>query len=89
MARMLRAAWSLVVLTGAGVSAESGIPTFRNALTGRWAEFNPEELAIPGAFARNPVLVTRRYDERRIRCAARPANFCPTSCSVLSLIIIS
>ncbi len=47
----LRDAFSVVVLTGAGVSAESGIPTFRDALTGLWAEYDPMELATPEAFA--------------------------------------
>jgi len=70
----LQAARSLVVVTGAGVSAESGIPTFRDALTGLWARYNPEDLATPQAFARNPELVTRWYDERRMRCAACAPN---------------
>lgn len=43
----LRNAKSIAVLSGAGVSAESGVPTFRDALTGLWAKFNPEELATP------------------------------------------
>jgi NAD-dependent deacetylase len=62
------------VLTGAGVSAESGIPTFRDALTGLWSRFNPEQLATPEAFARDPALVARWYDERRERCAACAPN---------------
>jgi NAD-dependent deacetylase len=66
----LRSSRSLVILTGAGVSAESGIPTFRDALTGLWARFNPEDLATPQAFARDPEMVSRWYDERRVRCAA-------------------
>lgn len=57
-----------MVLTGAGISAESGIPTFRDAMDGLWAKFDPEELATPGAFARNPPLVAKWYDERRVRC---------------------
>jgi NAD-dependent deacetylase len=65
----LQAATSVVVLTGAGVSAESGIPTFRDALTGLWSRFDPQQLATAEAFARDPVLVTRWYDERRRRCA--------------------
>lgn len=56
-------------MTGAGVSAESGIPTFRDALTGFWAKFDPQELATPEAFRRNPPMVSRWYDERRCRCA--------------------
>ncbi|HEY4582361.1 MAG TPA: NAD-dependent deacylase [Lysobacter sp.] len=51
----------LVVLTGAGMSAESGVPTFRDALTGLWARFDPEQLATPGAFRRDPGLVWGWY----------------------------
>lgn len=57
----LRAARDVVVLTGAGVSAESGVPTFRDAQTGLWANFKPEELATPNAFRRNPRLVWEWY----------------------------
>lgn len=55
----------LVVLTGAGVSAESGIPTFRDALTGLWARFDPERLATEAGFRADPALVWRWYAERR------------------------
>ena len=65
--RSLRAACRVAVLTGAGISAESGIPTFRDALTGLWARFRPEDLATPEAFARDPELVWRWYRERRQR----------------------
>jgi NAD-dependent deacetylase len=51
----------VAVLTGAGISAESGIPTFRDALTGLWARYRPEDLATPEAFARNPALVWSWY----------------------------
>lgn len=61
----IRAAKRIAVLTGAGVSAESGIPTFRDAQTGLWAKYNPEDLATPEAFARNPSLVWEWYSERR------------------------
>jgi len=61
----LAAAKSVTVLTGAGVSAESGVPTFRDAQTGLWAKFSPEELATPRAFRRNPRLVWEWYDWRR------------------------
>jgi len=61
----LAAAKSLTVLTGAGVSAESGVPTFRDALTGLWAKFRPEELATPRAFRRDPRLVWEWYQWRR------------------------
>jgi len=55
----------LVVLTGAGVSAESGVPTFRDALTGLWAQFDPQQLATPAAFEANPKLVWDWYEYRR------------------------
>lgn len=71
---LLRASRSLVILTGAGVSAESGIPTFRDALTGLWAKFNPEDLATPQAFQRDPELVSRWYDHRRIDCSKCSPN---------------
>ncbi|MFO1325483.1 MAG: NAD-dependent deacylase [Burkholderiales bacterium] len=65
LARALRDARFVAVLTGAGVSAESGVPTFRDALTGLWAKFDPHELATPSAFARNPKRVWDWYAERR------------------------
>ncbi|HWQ11234.1 MAG TPA: NAD-dependent deacylase [Roseiflexaceae bacterium] len=55
----------VVVLTGAGVSAESGVPTFRDAQIGLWARYNPEELATPEAFRRTPRLVWEWYAYRR------------------------
>ncbi|HTJ93691.1 MAG TPA: NAD-dependent deacylase [Pararobbsia sp.] len=55
----------LFVLTGAGVSAESGVPTFRDAQTGLWSRYDPLDLATPDAFARDPVLVWRWYAHRR------------------------
>lgn len=72
-AKRLRTARHVTVLTGAGISAESGIPTFRDAQTGLWSHFDPEELASPAGFARNPTLVWRWYAERRVKaCAAQP-----------------
>ena len=61
---ILRGASSLFVLTGAGVSAESGVPTFRDAQTGHWARFDPETLASPQGFAKNPGLVWSWYMSR-------------------------
>lgn len=61
----LRKARRVVVLTGAGISAESGVPTFRDAQTGLWAKYDPHELATPEAFARNPRLVWDWYTWRR------------------------
>ena len=56
---------TVAVLSGSGMSAESGIPTFRDAQTGIWSKFRPEELATPGAFARDPGKVWRWYQHRR------------------------
>ncbi|MDQ1243649.1 MAG: NAD-dependent protein deacylase [Pseudomonadota bacterium] len=64
-AEALRRARHVCVLTGAGISAESGIPTFRDALTGLWAKFSPEELATPEAFERDPETVWSWYEWRR------------------------
>lgn len=61
----LREAEHVVVLTGAGISAESGIPTFREALTGLWSNYDPEELATPEGFARQPQVVWDWYVSRR------------------------
>jgi NAD-dependent deacetylase len=61
----LRKARHVCVLTGAGISAESGIPTFRESLTGLWANFNPEDLATPEAFERDPKFVWDWYEFRR------------------------
>lgn len=54
-----------MVLTGSGISAESGVPTFREAQTGLWERFDPHELATPSAFERDPELVWRWYRWRR------------------------
>ena len=61
----LRGAGNTVVLTGSGVSVESGVPTFREAQTGLWGRFDPQELATPEAFARDPELVWNWYEWRR------------------------
>ena len=63
----LRNAQSVAVFTGSGVSAESGVPTFREAQTGLWARYEPTELATPEAFARDPGLVWEWYTWRRER----------------------
>lgn len=70
----LRRAEAIMVLTGAGVSAESGIPTFRDALTGTWARFDAEDLASRAGFLRNPARVWRWYAERRARTRAAEPN---------------
>lgn len=61
----LRSACSVGVLTGSGISAESGVPTFRDAQTGLWARYDPMELATPEAFDRDPRLVWEWYAWRR------------------------
>ena len=65
LVQRLAEATCVTVLTGAGVSAESGVPTFRDAQTGLWAKYSPEELATPSAFRRNPRLVWEWYEWRR------------------------
>lgn len=55
----------IAVLTGAGMSAESGIPTFRDAMSGLWARFDPAELASDEGFRADPVRVWQWYAERR------------------------
>lgn len=65
---------TVAVLTGAGVSAESGVPTFRDAQTGLWAKYNPEDLATPRAFRRNPRLVWEWYAWRRQLVAQAKPN---------------
>lgn len=64
-ARFLDGARSVVVSTGAGMSKESGIPTFRDAPNALWGQFDPEKLASPEGFLRDPALVWRWYEERR------------------------
>jgi NAD-dependent deacetylase len=69
----LAAASAVAVLTGAGISAESGIPTFRGA-GGLWKNFRAEDLATPEAFAADPKLVWEWYDWRRGLIAAAEPN---------------
>jgi NAD-dependent deacetylase len=74
----LRQARSVVAFTGAGVSAESGVPTFRDAQTGQWAKFRPEELATPEAFRRHPQRVWEWYAARRAQVgqvSPNPAHY--------------
>jgi len=63
---VLRNARNILVLTGAGMSAESGVPTFRDAQSGLWAKFRPQDLATPEAFRKNPGVVWDWYAERRV-----------------------
>ena len=69
----LASARSIVVLTGAGISAESGVPTFRGA-GGLWRDYRAEDLATPEAFARDPNLVWEWYDWRRQLIAPAKPN---------------
>ncbi|ALG67369.1 SIR2 family NAD-dependent protein deacylase [Beggiatoa leptomitoformis] len=64
----------LAILTGAGISAESGVPTFRDAQTGLWAQYNPTELATPEAFQQNPKLVWEWYAWRQQLVAKAEPN---------------
>lgn len=73
----LRSAQKVVVLTGAGTSSESGIPTFRDVLTGLWKNFDAQQLATPQAFKADPELVWGWYEWRRgrvLRCQPNPAH---------------
>src|SRR5512143_2698381 len=76
VAGRLHDAGRVTVLTGAGVSAASGVPTFRGP-GGLWRSFRPEDLATPEAFARDPQLVWEWYDWRRsliARCEPNRAH---------------
>lgn len=64
----------IVVLTGAGVSAESGIPTFRDAQTGLWAKYDPVMLASVEGFRHDPATVWKWYDERRQQMRSTQPN---------------
>jgi NAD-dependent deacetylase len=70
----LRSAKHIGVLTGAGVSAESGIPTFRDKQTGLWERFDALELATPEAFAKDPPLVWGWYEWRRMQVRSAKPN---------------
>ena len=69
----LASANSITVLTGAGISADSGVPTFRGT-DGLWKTFRPEELATPEAFERDPRLVWEWYNWRRELIATKRPN---------------
>jgi NAD-dependent deacetylase len=83
----LRAARRVVALTGAGVSAESGVPTFRDAQTGLWAKYDPHELATPEAFQRNPRLVWEWYAWRREMVAGVEPNAGHVALAELELLV--
>src|SRR5271169_2950084 len=73
MTKKLLAQDHLFVLTGAGVSAESGLPTFRG-MNGLWRGYRVEDVATPEAFAADPGLVWQFYSERRKKHATVQAN---------------
>ncbi|MEO8608594.1 MAG: NAD-dependent deacylase [Chloroflexota bacterium] len=64
-AKYIRTTQQLTILTGAGVSKESGVPTFRDALDGLWAKYDPQRLATRTAFMNDPKLVWDFYEYRR------------------------
>ena len=70
----LRRARHVVVFSGAGISAESGIPTFRDALTGLWENFDPAALATAQAFRNDPALVWGWYEWRRAKVLGAQPN---------------
>lgn len=72
--QLVRNTQHMAVLTGAGISAESGVPTFREAQTGLWANFNPQDLATPQAFQRMPETVWKWYAWRRQLIASVEPN---------------
>lgn len=65
LAVVLKRAERVAVLTGAGISRDSGLRTFREPGTGLWAEYNPEEICTPQAFHRNPGLVWEWHEHQR------------------------
>ncbi|MER5334466.1 NAD-dependent deacylase [Micromonospora sp. NPDC002717] len=73
-AQLLGSARRVVVLTGAGISAESGVPTFRDGLTGLWARFDAQRLATAEAFHADPDLVWGWYEWRRARVSRAEPN---------------
>ena len=74
LAQQLRDASRVVVFSGAGLSAESGIPTFRDALSGLWERFDSAALATAQAFRNDPALVWGWYEWRRAKALAAQPN---------------
>lgn len=70
----LRASRKVVIFTGAGISAESGIPTFRDKLSGVWSKHDPQRLETADAFRENPALVWSWYLWRRHQVAQATPN---------------
>ena len=82
----LRDANRIAVLTGAGISAASGIPTFRDAPGALWAQYRPEDLASPLAYARDPALVWEWYAWRYRACASAEPNAAHRLLAALELV---
>jgi len=80
----LRSAEHVVVFSGAGVSAESGIPTFRDSLTGLWERFDAASLATPEAFTADPALVWGWYEWRRMKVLQAQPNAAHVAISALA-----
>ena len=77
-AEVLKKCRALAVSTGAGISKESGIPTFRDAQEGLWANYDPQQLATPEGFRSNPELVWQWYNTRRKKigdCKPNPGHY--------------
>ena len=74
LVQFLKKTTRIAVLTGAGISAESGLKTFRDAQDGHWSKYRPEDLATPQAFARDPRLVWDWYAMRRNKAAEASPN---------------
>lgn len=70
----IKKARRIVVFSGAGISAESGVPTFRDDLTGLWQQYDANLLATPEAFTQDPALVWGWYEWRRARILAVEPN---------------
>ena len=83
----LREAKRVVILTGAGVSAESGIPTFRDKQTGLWENFDAAELATQYAFQRDPALVWGWYEWRRAAVLAARPNAAHRAIAAMSTLV--
>ena len=71
---VLKVNQKIAALTGAGISAESGVPTFREAQTGLWSRYDPAQLATPEAFDRDPQLVWEWYAWRRLLISKAQPN---------------
>jgi len=83
----LRDARHVCVLTGAGISAESGVPTFRDAQSGLWEKYDPLDLATPEAFLRDPVLIWHWYRWRRELVAKTKPNPGHTALATLAELV--